>query len=501
MPKSVQNPRFFSLFAKKRHNNMHKTDKKRNFDKTIHIETMKIKHFLAKAMLYAVVVSAALAHGGCNKEESTGMEIRIAPRIETRVSGINFENGDQIGLTVALTGRNHVANQLLTYNGSTFGASGLIWYNNLNETSTLRAYYPYNSNGEPTSFAVLPDQSRGCESSDLLAAVQGGIQPSGSAIAMTFKHLMTKLLINIDNQSSASVSKITVDGALGNATVDFTNLTATATGSSKPTVTVHQITADAAYEVIVVPQTASLTVTVYTDDGKSRSQTTAAHKLEGGSSYNINATVTNIDLSLSISGKIEDWNNGGDLTTEEGTTNSGSGSGGGNGSESGSGSGSATETISWQNETYKTATIGSKTWMAENMRHIPSGATIGTDIWYSNGTASTAATKGLLYSYAVATAGETAEPMQGICPDGWHLPSKAELETLTTATLPDGFLIYDSGVFVGTTNKHSTVKCTVWSSTAEGVSNAYRFEAKSGETPTVKSASAYDGCSVRCVKN
>lgn len=47
----------------------------------------------------------------------------------------------------------------MTYDGSAFTASGLLWYNDLNETSTLTAYFPYSASGVPDEFSVARDQS------------------------------------------------------------------------------------------------------------------------------------------------------------------------------------------------------------------------------------------------------------------------------------------------------------------------------------------------------
>ena len=49
----------------------------------------------------------------------------------------------------------------MTYDGSAFTASGLLWYNDLNETSTLTAYFPYSASGVPDEFSVARDQSAG----------------------------------------------------------------------------------------------------------------------------------------------------------------------------------------------------------------------------------------------------------------------------------------------------------------------------------------------------
>lgn len=85
------------------------------------------------------------------------------PTIETRVTGLYFDAGDRIGLTVMMDGSGpYVENRMMTYNGSTFTSPGFLWYNDLNVTSTLTAYYPYSATGTPEEFHIETDQTAGC---------------------------------------------------------------------------------------------------------------------------------------------------------------------------------------------------------------------------------------------------------------------------------------------------------------------------------------------------
>jgi uncharacterized protein (TIGR02145 family) len=141
--------------------------------------------------------------------------------------------------------------------------------------------------------------------------------------------------------------------------------------------------------------------------------------------------------------------------------------------------------------TYNWVKIGSQTWMASNLAYLPAvnnandmSSTVAKYYVYgyqgdaSSGPSVTAAkeklssTYGVLYNWVAAMAGSassTASPsgVQGICPDGWHLPSLAEWDTLI--------------VFVGgRDNAGRKLKATEnweWSSTNR---NTYGFSAQPG---------------------
>lgn len=244
----------------------------------------------------------------------SSQKIAISPTV-TRATEMNFEEGDKIGLTIIRSDESlYAENALLTFVGDVF-TGNTNWYAETNDVSRLVAYYPYNESGAPTSFTVVTDQSGdGYGRSDLMGAVKADVEPSASAVNMTFKHLMTKLIVNVTNESDADVESVAFQGVIPTADVDLKALTVQADNTGTPVeITAQQVTKNVLYRAIVVPQDVAMTLVVKTSDGKTLIQPLAAATLKQGVQYTVNVTVTADDeLRVILSGEIDNW-------TDEGT--------------------------------------------------------------------------------------------------------------------------------------------------------------------------------------
>ena len=96
---------------------------------------------------------------------------------------------------------------------------------------------------------------------------------------------------------------------------------------------------------------------------------------------------------------------------------------------------------------YKTVKLGNQVWMAENLRTtryadgtpIPLGTEVSYDVayrYYPNNNRANVSKYGYLYNWPAVMNGSlssSANPseVQGVCPDGWHVPSDAEWTELT----------------------------------------------------------------------
>lgn len=381
-------------------------------------------------MKYVCCALLPLLLAGCSRssDEAAGRsEIRIIPRVESRAAAGTFERNDAIGLTVADDDGIRCDNLPLTFDGALFSATGLPWDSDAEQPATLTAYYPYRPGGVPFRFSIATDQRGGCGPSDLLGGLLPNILPTPDPIEMIFHHIFARLNIRIDNRSGCSVTGVTVGGFVPTADVDFGTFSAVpAPGYEAADVSAYYAAPDAEYQAVLVPQTADLTVGVATDDGIMRTRTLSAVPMEYGGVYDLRVSLaSDLGFDLVLDDKIVDWGAGNEI------------------GDDGNGDGLPEEpdpstVLNYEGETYGIAQVGDRIWMAENLRYIPADARERKDYWYVNNNKNTVSEQGLLYKYETAVAGDFpapngSVPVQGICPDGWHVPTIGEIETLDAA--------------------------------------------------------------------
>lgn len=403
------------------------------------------------------LMSAVALLASCQQEENetttidANSRITIAPII-TRATEVNFENTDQIGVTVT-QGNDFVyaSNKLMTFNDGVF-AGDLLWYPEGNDESQIVAYYPYNAAGTPTSFTVKAnqaDQTTGYGASDLIAASKSGVLPSTNAIVMNFKHILTKLVINVENDTQSTISSVILKGSIPTATLDLAALSVTADENATATdITAQVVTANKTYRAIVIPQMVAFTLEVATADGKTLSQRLTSTTLAQGGQYSVNVRVLPDDIIVTLSGEIENWTDEGEIGADNEVP--------------------FEEHLDenyflYDGVKYNTVTLtNGTTWMAEPLIYLPKGLTPSTDptadshVWYPYEITAEGATvattdekaikeSGYLYDLQAAFGGKeitetnltSFERAQGICPKGWHIPTRLEYFNLVGKTTND----------------------------------------------------------------
>ena len=398
-------------------------------------------------------IFAAALLVSCQQEENETLtpansRITISPVI-TRATEVNFETGDKIGVTIIQNGDFvYAENKLMTFNDGVF-AGDLLWYPEGNDKSQIVAYYPYREGNTPTSFSVEADQTTGYGASDLMAASNKDVLPTVNTITMNFKHLLTKLVINVTKEVEANITSIALKGSIPTATLDLAALTVTADANVAATnITAQVVEANKTYRALIVPQTVALTLEVATSDGKTLSQKLTSTTLAQGGQYSVNIRVLPDDIEVKLIGDIENWTDEGEIGADN---------------EIPFEEHLDENYFLYDNVKYNTVTLANgTTWMAEPLIYLPKGYTPSTDptadshVWYPyeiKADGATVATTeesaikelGYLYDFQVALGGKeitesnlnSFEGAQGICPKGWHIPTRLEYFNLVGKTTND----------------------------------------------------------------
>ena len=398
---------------------------------------------MKKTLILAVLV--ALPFTACKKTPEPGgpvdfsqYKLRVEPVI-TRATETNFESGDQIGLSVLRATGEYATNAPLTHDGTAFSGD-LDWYENGEETCTLKAYYPY-VEGEklPVNFSVQADQTQGLAASDFVSAVKEGVLPSANTVPLVFKHQMCRLVITVKNDSGAPIESVRLEEFVLRTVVGEDLTVKIVDGARWMSVTAYE--KDGLYYAIVPPQTNAPVVGVYVN-GKKKEERLVETTFEPGKQYSVSVVVTETGIRVVLAGEIENWGDGGEIT----------------------GGGPATEEhldegyLLYGDDKYTVKKLKNDLWiMTQSLRYVPAGKTISSDpadgngIWYpytSDGTNCTPATdetsieaRGLLYDHPTAFGAEVTadnfksfEGTRGICPEGWHVPTHAEWMSIVGAS-------------------------------------------------------------------
>lgn len=195
--------------------------------------------------------------------------------------------------------------------------------------------------------------------------------------------------------------------------------------------------------------------------------------------------------------------------------------------------------VDMNNQHYAVVTIGTQTWMAENLRatkykngtpipHVSDPNIWGIQFtpaycWYDNDSASSSGTYGALYKWFTIETGN-------LCPTGWHVPTQAEWTTLrnylggdsltggmmketgnqhwdspnTNATNASGFTALPGGLRAAGTGAYLGLGLNGnwWSATGYSTSSAYCYQLNHDEgNLSAVGNNKGNGFSVRCVKD
>jgi len=421
---------------------------------------------MKKAMYFAVAVLALAACQKQNPQEPVSSDlVKIEPVI-TKATSTNFEEGDKVGVDIIideLSPAKHADNACLTYSEADQAfSSDLKWYADGGKTCTIKAFYPYQASGFPTSFTVAADQSTGAGASDFMVSAKTGVYPQRNAVTMQFKHYLSQIVVEVTNSADADIEFAKLSGlvAKANIAVDGETITVTPDSQTDPSDILGEcLETNKKFRFIVVPQESTLQLELKIAQGNVLVTDIPSSILKQGYTYTIKATVTPDNVKATLAGEIQNWLDGGELNGQQKK-------------EVSFHEYLSDGYIEYDNVNYDVVKLRGKYWMASPLAYIPEGLAASDDpskgsIWYpyntvvddsttpatvtttANKTAAAIAEFGYLYKTNIALgiadskitddiftgftdAAIEADPTiaQGICPKGWHVPSAAEMKTL-----------------------------------------------------------------------
>lgn len=248
-----------------------------------------------------ICLLSSMAMVSCGQDETAGsketerndvMQFRIAHPSQqqaapaSRATETDFETNDRIGLFVCgeneplQVGGNYVNNASLTYNGTAWTPARPIYWND--GSYDVYAYYPYSSpvlSTDEMEFSVATDQSSttdpnatdpnatgtadvlgGYEASDFLWASAKKQTAGNDAVALKFKHCMSKLTVRLikgedyEGDELPQDAEVFIHNTVPDATIDLSVGIATKTLYGTETTLKAKAAGNNRYTAIVVPQ-------------------------------------------------------------------------------------------------------------------------------------------------------------------------------------------------------------------------------------------------------
>lgn len=274
---------------------------------------MKFTKFFAAVLCIATAVTA------CQEPETPvtpGGEMEIAVSAQmynfTKATDTAFEEGDQIGLHIITDGV-HLNNAKYTVtDGALVSECVNFWHDDNTVTADVLSYYPYEEEGaynaEGYTFTVEADQSveGGYAASDLLVAATSS-KPTKETVVLPFRHALSKVVININNELDEAVERVMFADVYGSAVINLKEGTSAVKGQ-KGTIKAAKIADKESYTLIVVPQAdATPRILVTVGDKQYNFNIAAAANLEAGKVATVDIAITNNLVGTDFSAEITDW--------------------------------------------------------------------------------------------------------------------------------------------------------------------------------------------------
>lgn len=275
---------------------------------------MKIKSLISAAFAGLIMAVACEKAPVEQPTPSEKLTVKLSASLYqfTKATDTAFEDGDQISVNI-FNPEYFLYNAHFTYTGGQLtSATPYEWYEDTEVEAKITAMYPSSVTLEGFAatqmFMVNADQSTkaGYAASDLLLA-QTTSKPTSEAVNLPFKHALSKIVVNVDNQLKEEIANVWFADVLGEvtfSTADHSDLVAT---GSEGTVKAYK-SGDNTWQLIVAPQTASPKLALTTASGKqytfvlSEDVTFSAGKVSTAT-----VTVSTETIYTAFTPEISDW--------------------------------------------------------------------------------------------------------------------------------------------------------------------------------------------------
>ena len=275
---------------------------------------MKIKSLLYAAAA-GLFMTVACQDGPVDKPvpaEKLPIKLNASLYQFTKATDTALEEGDQISVNI-FNPECYLYNAHFTYTGGQLtSATPYEWYDDTDVEATVTAMSPASETLEgfaaTQSFMVNADQSTkaGYAASDLLLASTKAY-PSEEAVNLPFKHALSKIVVNVDNQLKESIADVWFTDVLGGVTFSTADHSDLAAAGSAGTVKAYK-SGENTWQLIVAPQTASPKLALTTASGKQYTFVLSEEVVfTSGKVSTATVTVSPESIYTSFTPEISDW--------------------------------------------------------------------------------------------------------------------------------------------------------------------------------------------------
>lgn len=289
-----------------------------------------------KARLFALLAMVFVI-GACNDipevppvggDDLSNIELKIDAVTGdfTRATDTAFETGDAISvfgyksdLDDYSSWQTWLANGKFTKGSNGFSSDQPYYWYEGKDKGHIVGLYPYNANytaenfiGDGITFNVKLDQSThaGYTASDLMFAVANNVTPSTEKVVLEFKHLLSKLVVDIDNQTAKTIKEVYVTNVYGGATY---TIVGGYTNGNIETIKAGKLANASSgytdsYTLIVPPHEGIPSIAITTTDDKQYTfSVNEAINFNPSKVRHLKVTITEESISTEIDATIRDW--------------------------------------------------------------------------------------------------------------------------------------------------------------------------------------------------